>query len=281
MTDIDPRVEEQYVFPALAAERDKVYAEIARCSEAIREAAPMFADLAYGSHPRERIDLFPTMPGAPLFAFLHGGYWSGSAKETFRYVARPFLRRGVAVAVVGYPLAPQTPLADVVDSVCRGIGWLASEAAHHLGRAPSALAVGGHSAGGHLAAMAALRLTVQHETETNRPAIVGCAALSGLFDLRPLLQTSIAVRAGLTEMDARLLSPALLPTSPGWLVVGTGANESAAFIEQAQQYVDQRVAVGAQTDRFVVPQATHYGVLLDLAYDDSLLAEAVCARLMA
>ncbi|MEY3253761.1 MAG: hypothetical protein RL227_2734 [Pseudomonadota bacterium] len=281
MTDIDPRVEEQYVFPTLAAERAKVYAEIARRSEAIREAAPMLVDLAYGSHPRERIDLFPTMPGAPLFAFLHGGYWSGSAKESFRYVARPFLRRGVAVAIVGYPLAPQTPLADIVDSVCRSIGWLASEAHHHLGCSPSALAVGGHSAGGHLAAMATLRLAVRDETAMNRPAIAGCAALSGLFDLRPLLRTSVAARAGLTEADARLLSPALLPTSPGWLVAGTGANESAGFIAQAQHHIARRLAVGAATDRFVVPQATHYGVLLDLAQDDSRFVEAVCARLMA
>jgi|688.fasta_scaffold31972_4 arylformamidase len=281
MTDIDPSVEEQYVFPALAAQRAKVYAEIARRSEAICEAEPMLANLAYGLHPRERIDLFPTLAGAPLFVFLHGGYWSGSEKESFRYVARPFLRRGVAVAVVGYPLAPQTPLADIVGSVCRSIGWLASEAHHHLGCSPSALAVGGHSAGGHLAAMATLRMTVRHETETNRPAIVGCAALSGLFDLRPLHRTSVAARAGLTEMDARLLSPALLPTSPGWLVAGTGANESAGFISQTHQHVDRRVAAGAQTDRFVVPQATHYSVLLDLAHDDSLLAAAVCARLMA
>ena len=90
MTHVAADVEGRYVFPALAAERAAVYEEISRRSEEILERSTMRADLAYGPHPRERIDVFPAAPGAPLFAFIHGGYWSGSAKASFRYVAAPF-----------------------------------------------------------------------------------------------------------------------------------------------------------------------------------------------
>lgn len=279
MTAVDAAIESQYVFPALGAEREQVYSTIAELSAEVAAELAMRADIPYGSHPRERIDLFPAGRGAPMLVFLHGGYWSGSAKESFRYVARPFVARGVAVAIMGYPLAPETPLAGIVASVCHGIDRLANEGSRFLGDRPQAICVGGHSAGGHLATVATYRLAPRERHPSSRIAIAGCACLSGIFDLRPLLRTSVANRARLDRNDARTLSPALMAPARSRLVACVGANDGAGFLLQAEQHASHRAAHGAETATSIVPGATHYGILLDPVQDDSRFVDAVCGLL--
>src|SRR4030095_14726728 len=110
-------------------------------------------DLRYGAGPKETLDLFvPAGPFAAVFVFFHGGYWRALDKSDFSFVAPPLLARGIAVAVVNYDLCPDVSIATIVDECRRAIAWLVSDGG---GRGASAerIVVGGHSAGGHLAAM--------------------------------------------------------------------------------------------------------------------------------
>ena len=168
---------------------------------------------------------------------------------------------------------------EVVASACRGVAWLATGGDGSLDATPRALVVGGHSAGGHLAVMAARHLDDRRSAGRTGAPFVGCAVLSGLFDLAPLLRTSVATRAGLTEADADTLSPMRLSIPPGWLIAGVGERDGAGFVAQADDYATRRLAAGASTERFVVPGASHYSVLLDLVGPDSRLAERVRSRL--
>src|SRR5688572_13375947 len=85
----------------------QVFARWLEDSRAVRERLAARLDLAYGPHPRQRLDLFPAGAGAPLLVFLHGGYWQGMSKESFSLVAPAFVEAGIAVAVVGYALCPE------------------------------------------------------------------------------------------------------------------------------------------------------------------------------
>jgi arylformamidase len=271
---IDAALEHEYVFSDRYVERTAVYEAIAASSEAARREWPARLDLAYGAHPRERLDLFPGARGSPLLIFVHGGYWSRLHKSSFSYVAPPFLRRGFSVAVMGYPLAPSTRIADIARSVRKGVRWLADEGAKQLAGA-GALYLCGHSAGAHLAVSAAIG---EPDAGSRAAHVAGCATLSGIFDLRPLVRTTIAGRVGLDDSSAPALSPLLKAAPAGWLLAGVGGAETSGFTEQTRRYVQHCRAVGAEASILVLPGANHYTVLLDLGRDDGLFVKAIQAR---
>jgi acetyl esterase/lipase len=110
---------------------------------------------SYGARSRARLDYFPCgKKQAPLFVFIHGGYWQRNEKETFAFVADGPRAHGIDVAVPGYTLAPQARLTDIVEEIHGALTWL-SQGADHFGFDREAVFVGGWSAGGHLTAAVA------------------------------------------------------------------------------------------------------------------------------
>ena len=95
-----------------------------------------------------------TVPG--LLVFFHGGGWVTGSLDTHHWLClRIAAQSGLAVASVDYRLAPEYPFPKPVEDACEALAWLAAHAAE-LGCDPRRLAVGGDSAGGHLAAVSAL-----------------------------------------------------------------------------------------------------------------------------
>lgn len=90
----------------------------------------------------------------PLVVLIHGGGWNGGDKKDFGGAAREFVRRGFSCVSLNYRLSKQAIWpAQAVD--CKAaIRWLRVNAAHY-GFDPARIAVGGHSAGGHLSAFLA------------------------------------------------------------------------------------------------------------------------------
>ena len=124
-------------------------------SAAIRARPESQLDLRYGMRPRATLDYFPTgAAGAPLFVFIHGGYWQRNEKERFSFLASGPLARGINVAVPGYTLAPEARLTDIVAEVRQALTFLADRAGE-LGFDRNNIYIGGWSAGGHLVAAVA------------------------------------------------------------------------------------------------------------------------------
>lgn len=268
---IDPLVEPQFVFSPPLPSREPVYREIAERSAVERSHGDARLDLAYGPHPRERIDLFPGASGQPLLMFVHGGYWRSQHKENYAFVVAALRRLGLSVALVGYPLAPERPLSEIVNSLQAAFEWL-----HGPGRlqlpAFDATVVAGHSAGGHLAAMLA-------SDPVLGPRIAGCVALSGLFDLAPLLRTSIGQKVRLDADQARALSPLQLAPGPGWLVAAFGAEETAPFRDQAMQYAARWAAGGGSACTLQVVAADHYSILREMMDERSATLRLLRTRI--
>jgi acetyl esterase/lipase len=117
------------------------------------EAASPFA-IAYGADPLQKLDFYPApKPGAPLVIFIHGGAWmfgdmdrATGAKPDF------FTGHGFAFATIDYRLAPKVSVADEARDVAAAIAALRERAAK-LGFDPDRIALVGHSAGAHLAAL--------------------------------------------------------------------------------------------------------------------------------
>ena len=140
---------------------------------------------AHAAGPRNRIDLFACgRAGAPLLAFIHGGYWQRNAKEGFACLAEGPLALGLDVALIGYTLAPEASLTRIADEIGAALRALrAHDAAAGLGR--RRLVVSGWSAGGHLAALA-----------LDGPDADAGLAISGIYDLAPIRRTSLTTRSG-------------------------------------------------------------------------------------
>ncbi len=233
-----------------------------RDAAAWRQACPRVElDLAYGDGTREKLDLFHSAPSgeAPLALFIHGGYWQALDRGVASHCARGLNGRGIAVAVPSYDLCPTVPLETIVAQMRAACLFLWQRTGRRI------LAIG-HSAGGHLATML---LATDWAAFVPRlpPGLVHAALpISGLFELEPLLATSVGTGLQLTPATARALSPRWLPSPGRPLHCVVGGEESGEFLRQSR---DMAAAWGGTC--MVVPGADHFTVIAPLADPASAL----------
>ena len=244
-------------------------------AEEVRAARRDTLELRYGPAPAERLDFFPAPhAAAPLLIFVHGGYWRAFDKADFSWVAPAYVEAGAAVAVVNYGLAPATPIEEIVRQVERACAWLHRHA-NELRIDRDRIVCAGHSAGGHLAAM--MLTTVWPQLGTGLPAqlIAGAVAVSGLYDLRPLVDAEfLKDDLRLDRERAQHLSPAFRqPACQSPIVVAVGALESGEFHRQGQLL---REAWGGACvrDTLDVPDTDHFSVCEAFATSGNALFDA-------
>lgn len=192
-------------------------------------------DLRYGAGPSETLDLFlPAQGSAPVLVYLHGGYWRALDKSDFSFVAPAFTQAGALVAVPNYALCPAVSIEDITWQMVRALQWLWQNVAQYGGD-PQRIAVVGHSAGGHLAAMMLSCRWKQVDEALPAQLVGGAMSISGLFDLEPLRHTPfLQADLKLTPASVRRLSPAFFPRPKGKLYAVVGAAESEEFLRQNQ-----------------------------------------------
>jgi arylformamidase len=242
-------------YPAIAAERVKRSARV-------RESRKFHADLKYGGSGRERLDIFPAARGgAPVLAFIHGGYWQSNDKEASSFLVEGPLAHGFSVALIEYTLAPEAGIERIVGEVGRAVDWLAAHAGD-FGADPSRIFVSGHSAGGHLTAMM-----------LGKPSVAGALAISGLYDLEPIRLCYLNEKLGLTEASAHRHSPLKhLAPRHAPVAVAVGAAELPELVRQSTEYA---AALGAPL--LALRDHDHFSVLEELARPEG----ALCRELVA
>jgi arylformamidase len=250
-------LEKEYNNRARVPENSAIIQSWARDSAAYREAKPP-RELAYGDGERHKIDLFAAGDD-PLVVYIHGGYWQAVDKSFHSIHARGLNELGISVAVPSYDLCPNVRIGDIVEQM-----RAACAALHRETGAP--IIVSGHSAGGHLAACLLA-------TEAHVPAAY---AISGLFDLAPLIPTSINDKIGLDEAEAEALSPLFWPAPEGkTLDAVVGGDESSEFLRQSAAIVRAWGEDGVTTRYEEIAGANHFTVIATLTNP----ASEMCARL--
>ncbi|AHV94130.1 alpha/beta hydrolase [Bordetella holmesii] len=234
-------------------------------SRQARHALHCLADISYGPHPDERLDIFPAAQSdAPVFFFIHGGYWRALSKDDSCNMAPTFTAAGATVVVLNYSLAPSVTLDRIVDQTRRALTWVYTHIAQYGGD-PRRIHICGSSAGGHLVGML-LAAGWQNAHGLPDDAIHGACALSGLYDLRPLIHTHINAWMHMSQADAERNSPALLPlTVRGCpLIVAYGESETDEFKRQSRNYLSQWQAAGYPAHYVDVPDSNHFDLVLKL-----------------
>jgi arylformamidase len=245
-----------------SAQRVQAWREI---SAAVRAKPEARLDLPYGPRPRQRLDFFPTVPAnAPLFVFIHGGYWQRNEKETFAFVAKGPRARGINVALPGYTLAPDASLTDIVAEIRRALDFLAARASE-LGFDAARIVVGGWSAGGHLTASVA-----------NHPAVRGGLPISGIFDLEPIALTYLNEKLQLSAGEIASLSPLRnLSASLPPLSIAVGGAELPELRRQSKEYAAAARASGVAVEFMELAGHHHFSILDELARSDGELTRAL------
>ncbi|HZW15590.1 MAG TPA: alpha/beta hydrolase [Brevundimonas sp.] len=234
-----------------------------RETAAAARAAHPPQEIAYGPGEREVMDLFSAGDAAPVAVFLHGGYWQALDKSWFSGLAPALLAHGVSLAVPSYDLAPAVRLGHILREVRTAVETVRA-------RTNVRPLVFGHSAGGHMAACML--------SEARACAAV---AISGVFDLAPLIPTSLNAALRLDAPEAAALSPIHWPVPNGSTPGGTvldcvvGAEESPEFLRQSRMMADLWGAQGVDTRYEALPGLNHFTVLDPLFDADSAMVRRI------
>ena len=221
-----------------------------RHSADMRARYPGHLDLRYGPRERNRIDFLKVSEKGPTLVFIHGGYWQSRAKEVFTLVAEGPMAHGINVALLGYTLAPDATLDEIVAEIHQAIDFLAGQLPA-LGGDANGIVASGWSAGGHLTAMA-----------LSHPKVKAGMAISGIYDLEPIRHSYLNAKLGLDEAMSRRNSPmmqargALKPLS---LVVGSA--ELPLLRKQTADFAGHRAKYGLPVSYEEIPGADHFTIM--------------------
>lgn len=255
MAGIDYEVE--YNNRARVPENPAIMAGWARDAAAYRaEHAPR--RIAYGPGARNTIDLFSGDGRGPIVVFIHGGYWQALDGSSFSHCARGLNAHGIDVAVPSYDLCPQVTVETIIQQM--------RAAARSLARVGRPLVISGHSAGGHLAAcLLATDWQLQNASLLKNP-VIAAYAISGLFDLVPLVETSINKALGLDNATAKAASPLCWKApAQGSLDAVVGEAESAEYHRQSRTMTEAWARAGLPTCYGAVAGANHFTAIAPLA----------------
>lgn len=254
---INPELDKLYDNRSAVPEHPEIFSRWRAQSAATRAALKCDLNLSYGAHEKQTIDLFPAKANRGLAVFIHGGYWRALDKDDFSFIAEPLVAAGISVAMVNYRLCPQVTVADITEDCRNAIAWLVAKAGKY-GIGSDRMMLLGHSAGAHLVAM--LYATDWQKYEVMPYAFRGGMALSGIYDLGPLIETSVNQDLKLDAASAKLQSPIHLKstlTVPLEIVVG--AAETSEFVRQSNLLNRwwQRIATSTEA----VPAMNHFTIV--------------------
>jgi acetyl esterase/lipase len=170
------------------------------------------ADIAYGSDPQHRLDVYvpelksgmdaaPT-EGRPLVVFWHGGRWSFGDKGDYRFVGAALAGLGCVAVLPNYRLYPEVKMPGFMDDAARASRWAALHAGEHAADSNRVYLMG-HSAGAHLAALVTLDPRYFAADGQPIPSIAGVIGLSGPYDFLPLKEADVQDMFGPPENYAQ------------------------------------------------------------------------------
>jgi acetyl esterase/lipase len=237
-------------------------------------------DLAYGDHGRHnRLDIWhradlPADAGAPVLVQVHGGAWMMGEK---RGQAHPLMghlaERGWVCVTINYRLSPRAQWPDHIVDVKRALAWTKAHISEHGGD-PSFVVITGGSAGGHLAALAAVTpdlAAFQPGFEDADTSVAAAVPFYGVYDFTN--RDGSAGRALVPFLERRVMHSRLAenrtvweeaspmshvgPDAPPFFVLH-GANDVLVPVEQARSFVRSLRAVSRNPVVYAeLPRAHH------------------------
>jgi arylformamidase len=239
---------------------------------AYRLAGETSLNQPYGSRERQRYDLFRAADDdAPLIVYIDGDYWQRGDRKDYSFVARELNASGITVAIPSYSLCPAVSVMEIGDEIqlCLAALW------KHTKKRPTVV---GHSAGGHLTAEMLARDWSRFPGVPADLVRTGYA-ISGVFDLAPLIGTSHNEALSFTPGTARAASPLFRPPPPKrrCFVAAVGSEESAELLRQSRDIAENWSRVGVDARYEVVADTNHLTIVEELITPGSTTLSQILA----
>lgn len=237
-------------------------------------------DIPYGPTRDEKLDIFPAeRPNAPVFVFIHGGYWRAFSAREHSFVALGPVALGITTVVVDYALCPKVTIDEITRQCRAAVAWTLRHIGAHGGD-PTRVAVGGHSAGGHLSAMC-LETRWDGDYGLARDPLAAALLVSGIYDIEPLrhsyLQPAIQLDDGIVRRNSPLFSvrPSATPALVTW-----GEEESVEFARQSSAFHAAWQRAGNRSELRAQPGANHFSAIDGFADAAHPLCRWLAGRLL-
>jgi len=254
--------------------------DYASLSATARDTLDCKVGVKYGPGDEETLDLFTvsTVKDAPLFVFIHGGYWRMLSKNESSFMAPNLVGHGIAVASINYTLVPPADIDQIVAECRRAIKWLYQNAVSY-DIDPNRIYVGGSSAGGHLTGMMVAG-GWQEEYGLPTDVIKGGVPMSGLFDMEPIVKCFVNEWMQMSTVDGVRNSPVRnLPARGCPLIVAVGGDETDEFRRQSKDFSDLWKSQGWAADYLECQGIHHFNAPLELCKSDSELTQKLLAMI--
>jgi len=219
-------------------------------------------DVAYGPKQRNKIDIFSSgNPSAPTLVYIHGGYWQRGGREWYSCMGEGVEAHGWSSAIVGYTIAPEARLSEIVVEIHTAVAWLAENASKYKLGCPFVLA--GWSAGGHLTALG-----------LNAPPATAGLAISGIYELGPIRDTYLNEKLSLSDDEVERYSPMRLPAVPKPLAIAYGTRELPRLVHDSRALHELRSSAHIGGALIPIPGRNHFDALEELRKPEGMLTRA-------
>lgn len=222
-------------------------------------------DIPYGPLLRNKVDIYHCgRPDAPTVAFCHGGYWHFGSRDVVEWYRKGPLAHKINFVAIGYTLAPDATLTQIVAEVQSAIRWIREEGPRY-GIGGTKVIVSGNSAGGHLAAM-----TLGME------GVDGALLISGLYELKPIKQSFLNKQVNLTDEEADLNSPLLhIPEQSAPCIIAYGTEELPELVRQSVAFDDALRKAGRPSELLPITGHNHFSIMEEMISPDGILTDAL------
>ena len=234
-------------------------------SRAAADRSRVLLDVSYGPDPKHRLDLYlpeARVEHAPVLIFLHGGSWTHGYKEWMGLMAPALADLPAILVAANYRLAPTHRFPAQLDDTLAMLGWVGAEIPRYGGDRRRVF-IGGHSAGGHLAALACLRRDLWPRHGLGADAVRACFPVSATFDYRGIPEDAGSFLA--QPEDAEAASPvAYVGGNRVPFLVAYGSADFERAIRTSRAMVTELRMAGAVASELEIPGADHFQMSLDL-----------------
>ena len=273
---VDPILEKGYNVRLLVDDFDGLISRWSDRSEKFRQNVDSSLNCQYGDGEKDKLDIFRCgEANAPLFIFVHGGYWQRGDKSVYSFVAESFINSGIDVALIGYQLCPDASMTNIVEKIQEAIIWIWRNAENYS-ISKNRINVSGHSAGGHITGMILATDWQKISSDLPTDLVKTGIPISGLYQLEPLRKTTIADALGLDDVESMALSPHFFePITTAPILVTLGGAETPEFHWQTDQFVEKWKLHDISLDYHAEPDVDHFGVVERLASKDSQIFKKI------
>jgi arylformamidase len=261
--------------PLMHPDGNRYVERIMRLGRLAQQQTRCVLDQSYGSDYWQRLDIYlpatNSRSSLPVLCFLPGGAWINGCKEWLAFMA-PAVTSVPAVFVgLSYRHAPVAKFPAQLDDTLDGLDWVHRNIVRWNGDAKR-IYLGGHSAGGHLAALAALRSDALAARELPSHFIQACLPISAPFDLTsddPVRRQKVAALLE-DRGDVTAASPiAHVKGNRTPFIITYGSVDLPELIPQAMQMIAALKGAGTAVESLVLTGRNHFDTHEECARTDS------------